>query len=75
MQTVDVLGRVDGQQGPLLVEPGGSGSCTRYALTLGSALKRATTASSTSAWVAAAGRCSPTECMPMLAQSSCFIAT
>ena len=54
--------------------PAGSGSCTRKALTAGSALKRAMT-SSTSAWVALAGRCSPTECMPMPAQSSCFNAT
>ena len=54
--------------------PGGSGSCTRKALTVGSALKRAMT-SITSSCVAVAGRCSPTEYMPMVAQSSCFSAT
>ena len=75
VQPVDVLGGVDGQQGLLLVEARrAAGSCTRNALTFGSALKRAMT-SSTSAWVAVAGRCSPAEYMPSAAQSSCFMAT
>ena len=60
--------------GRLVLGTPGSGSCTRKALTFGSALKRAM-ASSTSCCAAVAGRCSPTEWRPSAAQSSCLRAT
>ena len=51
--------------------PGGSGSCTRYAVQAGSAFNSSTTAS-TSAWVAVAGSSTPMLRMPTSAQSRCL---